>query len=317
MKSFSEQLVSRCFLFYFALFLAGCGSEKYPDAGSGLPREEIRAKVMSIDLNASEITAVPFAIGNRVPESGELVVGKEFIFHVEQGDFGYLAPGKVFRARVKSAIVSESGEKLFRLSRVWPDDPSHRRRLDNVNRMLRRDTLSRGDDPSRMVGDYLPPFALLDQDGNLITSDFFDGKQTVLNFIFTRCSAPEMCPAATQRMGLLLSELKGEEFQDVRLVSVTMDPEFDTPGVMKAYARSHELDDPRFRFLTGPLQAVQDLKKQLGILSKPDQALVLKHTMRTILIGPDLKIAYHVPGSMWGVEDFLEKIHDLSQNKSS
>ena len=78
-----------------------------------------------------------------------------------------------------------------------------------------------------------------------------------------------------------------------------------------------QLDDPRFRFLTGPLQAVQDLKKQLGILSKPDQALVIKHTMRTILVGPDLKIAYHVPGSMWGVEDFLEKIHDLPQDKSS
>ncbi len=216
---------------------------------------------------------------------------------------------------VRGDLIGNS--RAFELKRIWPASPVDDRKLHKKNRLLRRNTVDRGVSAFRELGEEIPEFALYDQSGKLIFRSDFRGKRTVMNFIFSRCTMPEMCPAATQRMGLLLSELKGEEFQDVRLVSVTMDPEFDTPGVMKAYARSHELDDPRFRFLTGPLQAVQDLKKQLGILSKPDQALVIKHTMRTILVGPDLKIAYHVPGSMWGVEDFLEKIHDLPQDKSS
>jgi len=203
----------------------------------------------------------------------------------------------------------------FEFKRIWPASPGEDRQLHEKNRLLRRDTVNRGMSAFREVGEGIPEFALYDQDGKLISRADFEGRRTVVNFIFSRCTMPEMCPAATQRMGLLLSKLKSEEFQDVRLVSITMDPEFDTPGILKAYARSYDLDGPRFRFLTGPLQTVQDLKKQLGILSKPDQALVIKHTMRTILIGPDLKIVYHTPGSMWGVEDFLEKIHDLPQNK--
>ena len=313
MKSFSEQLVSRCFLFYFALFLAGCGDENYPDARSGLPGEEIRAKVMSIDLNASEITAVPFAIGNRVPESGELVVGKQFIFHVEQGDFGYLAPGKIFRARVKSAIVTESGEKLFRLSRVWPDDPSHRRRLDNVNRMLRRDTLSRGDDPSRTVGDYLPPFALLDQDGNLITSAFFDGKQTVLNFIFTRCSAPEMCPAATNRMRRLQNLVFANNVPNVQFLSITLDPKHDVPGILKTYAAAYGIDESNFSFATAPKTVIDDLVDQFGVSRKNSDVASLDHTMRTLLVSGRRQIVYQVPGKGWSTDDFLARLKETKQ----
>jgi len=68
------------------------------------------------------------------------------------------------------------------------------------------------------------------------------------------------------------------------------------------------LDDPQSRLLTGPLQAIQDLKKQLGVLSKPHETLLIQHTMRTILADPDLNIVYQVPHRTWGVEDFLGKI---------
>ena len=313
MKSFSVQLASRCLLLYFALLLAGCGGGNHPDSGPALPSDEIRAKVMSIDLNASEITAVPFAIGNRVPESGELVVGKEFVFHVEAGDFGYLAPGRVFRARVDPAIPSPSGEKPFRLTRVWPDDPSHRRRLDNVNRMLRRDTLSRGDDPSRTVGDYLPPFALLDQDGNLITSDFFDGKQTVLNFIFTRCSMPNMCPAATNRMRRLQNLVFANNVPKVQFLSITLDPKHDVPGILKTYAAAYGIDESNFSFATAPKPVIDDLVNQFGVSRKNSDVATLDHTMRTLLISGRRQIVYQVPGKGWAADDFLARLKGTNQ----
>jgi protein SCO1/2 len=96
-----------------------------------------------------------------------------------------------------------------------------------------------------------------------------------------------------------------------------MDPEHDTPGVLKAYAESYGVDDPQYRFATGSLQASRDLKKQLWIQFRSDPNLILQHSMRTLLIGPDLKIIYQVPGSKWEMEDILEKIRLSVQDFAS
>ena len=59
----------------------------------------------------------------------------------------------------------------------------------------------------------------------------------------------------------------------MRLISISLDPRFDTPGVLKSYARGYGVDAPQSRFLTGPLQPVQDLKKQLLITNNTQLAM--------------------------------------------
>lgn len=87
--------------------------------------------------------------------------------------------------------------------------------------------------------------------------------------------------------------------------------------MLKAYAQGYKVDDPQYRFLSGSFQAVHDLKLQLGVDSNPDEEIIISHSMRTILVGPDLKISHQVPGSQWDVEDFLKKIQGSFQPPSS
>ena len=226
---------------------------------------------------------------------------------IDSGDAQWLEEGREVRGEL---IRNDFG---YEFKSVWPVTPEDESLLWQKNQVLRRDTVDRGPQAFREVGETVPQFALYDQNGGLFTRDMLEGRWTVMHFIFTRCAMPEMCPASTRKMSHLLEAVQKAGTKDALLISFTMDPEFDTPGVLKSYARGYGMDDPQSRFLTGPLQAVQDLKKQLGILSKPDEALVLKHTMGTVLVSPDLKIVHHVPHRTWSVEDFLEKIQSLSK----
>ena len=308
--------ISRLIPFSYSLsllFFAACGDEDRIATVSSVGFNEIRAEVLSIDRNACRITALPQTIGRQVLGFPELDPGKSIEFQVEPGDFGYLSPGKIFRSKVEK--VTGSDPQILSLSSIWPDDPSYRIRFENVNRMLRRDTLSRGDDPIRTIGEYLPPFALFDQDGILLTTDFFDGKSTVLNFIFTRCSVPEMCPAATSRMRRLQNLALANNLPDVQFLSITLDPVHDVPGVLKTYALAYGIDESNFRFATGPKSVIDDLVRQFGIGRKKDDSMTLDHTMRTLVVNSLRQLVYQVPGKGWSEDDFLARLIGGANNE--
>ena len=294
-------------------FFAACGDGDRVSSLASVGFNEIRAEVLSIDQNTSRIIAVPKIIGRQVLGFPELDLGKSIKFKVEPGDFGYLSPRKVFRAKVQTNSRLDS--RVLSLSNIWPDDPTHRIRFENYKRLLKRDTLSRGDDPIRTIGEYLPPFALFDQDGDLLTTDFFDGKSTVLNFIFTRCSMAEMCPASTNRMRRLQNLVFANNLSDVQFLSITLDPEYDVPGVLKSYALAYGVDESNFRFATAPKSVIDDLVRQFGIGRKKDDSMTLDHTMRTLVVNSLRQLVYQVPGKGWSEDDFLARLIGGSNNE--
>jgi protein SCO1/2 len=105
----------------------------------------------------------------------------------------------------------------------------------------------------------LPAFALTDQDGRSFDVKNLDGKVWVADFIFTRCVS--ICPLLTERMRELSRWLDEERHppSDVGLLSITVDPQGDTPAVLAAWARAQHLDLARFHLLTGPSSAVEDV----------------------------------------------------------
>lgn len=90
------------------------------------------------------------------------------------------------------------------------------------------------------------PFALTDQDGKPFASKDLAGRPYVAGFIFTQCAG--VCPRMTATMAGLQKQL----VQDVHLVSFSVDPERDTPAVLKSYAQGYKADESRWHFLTGP-----------------------------------------------------------------
>jgi protein SCO1/2 len=280
-----------------------------------LPRNQIRGRVLVVDTNSSMVRAEVLACGEFLSKKWGGFSGFEKDFAVQPGALNLLSHTNVFRASARETFTPAKGEG-FLLTDVWPDDRAERIRVNNVNRLLRRDTLSMGDSMIRSVGDTLPPFALYDQDGGIITTDYFDGSVTVLNFIFTRCSIPEMCPASTMRMKKLQTLAKKTKVPFVRFLSITLDPEFDTPGVLKSYARAYSLDEGNFRLGTANKAVIDDLTRQFGIFRKNVEDLPLDHTMRTMIINSKRQIIYQFPGSQWSVEDFLSRLPEGIEGES-
>ncbi|HRG55664.1 MAG TPA: SCO family protein, partial [Lacunisphaera sp.] len=95
--------------------------------------------------------------------------------------------------------------------------------------------------------------------------------------------------------------------RDFELVSISLDPEYDTPGVLKEYAQNRGLDTSNWSFLTGPDAAVRHLLAQLGVIREFEGATI-KHTLATVLINAEGKIAYREDGSKWQVEDFVRRL---------
>ena len=287
--------------------LVSCDFNKDPShSKSLLDSREIRGIVTTVDSNNSQVTVEILGCGKDLQNEWGKYDGLIKSFYVQSGDLNFLTVGRIFRA--KSSASEQNVPKILFLSDIWPDDRSERIRVNNVNRLLRRDTLSLGESVIRSVGDTLPPFALYDQDAQVLTTDYFDGSVTVLNFIFTRCSIAEMCPASTLRMKKLQHLAKQTKVPHVKFLSITLDPEFDSPGVLKTYAQGYALDESNFRLGTSTKSTIDDLTRQFGIFRKNKDDIPLDHTMRTLIINSKRQIIYQFPGSGWAVEDFLARL---------
>ena len=297
------------FLFPLCLLLCACG-----DVASSLNKEgvadlEVRGKFSSGDENESMAEVVLWETGAGVGKEVSSMLGKTFRFSVQPFDLSLLRKKTVFRGKIQETFAASSG-KTYLLHSVWPDGRSERIRLNNVNRLLRRDTLSMREGAVLGVGDFLPPFALYDQDGEILTTEYFDGSVTVLNFIFTRCSVAEMCPASTMKMKKLQELSEKTRIGFVKFLSISLDPEFDAPGILKQYAQAYNLQESSFRLGTADKPVIDDLTRQFGVLRKKDQALGVDHTMRTLIVNSRRQIIYQVPGKGWAVEDFLARLQE-------
>jgi cytochrome oxidase Cu insertion factor (SCO1/SenC/PrrC family) len=117
----------------------------------------------------------------------------------------------------------------------------------------------------------VPDFALTNQHGQLVRRADLEGKIWIVSLIFTNC--PEECPLMTAEMARLQSDLA--DMADVRLVSISVDPERDTPPILAQYADRFDADPQRWYFLTGDKRAIYRLAREgfrLGIVDPTDQS---------------------------------------------
>ena len=148
------------------------------------------------------------------------------------------------------------------------------------------------DVPELKVGDPLPAYVLTNQDGRRITTDDFRGRVLVLNFIFTRCPLPDFCPRESMTMTSAIRQLRRDGPTNFHVVSVTFDPEHDTPKVLAAYGRRYGHDASEWTFATGSFDSIQPLGSHFGLYFSravtPDN---MNHNLRTVVIRPDGKVA--------------------------
>ena len=108
-----------------------------------------------------------------------------------------------------------------------------------------------------------PDFALTSQDGAEVTLESLRGKVVAVTFIYTWC--PDICPMLTDKMARVQDELGPDFGTKVAFVSITVDPERDTPAVLKEYAEAFDANLAGWSFLTGAPAAVLEVAHRYGV----------------------------------------------------
>ncbi len=279
---------------------AGCGKGPGDAAATPVAQGERRFALTGEVVSADRARRILVVRHNEV---AGYMPAMTMEFAVAAGDAAAARPGE----RIRAELVVERGGTV-RLEKIWPDDKVSLDTVDAGARMLRQDTLEKGGAAYREIGEKVPDFVLYDQDGRVVDSARFRGKQVMLNFIYSRCPVANMCPLSTSKMMATQKLARESGVANIEFVSITLDPAYDTPGVLKEYAAARGIDTSNFSFLTGPEGAIRDLWAQFGIIAE-FKGGILDHTLATLLIDGKGRIAWRADGSAWEPRQFVERMH--------
>ncbi|HEY6064955.1 MAG TPA: SCO family protein [Thermoanaerobaculia bacterium] len=155
------------------------------------------------------------------------------------------------------------------------------------------------------VGDRVPDFALTDQTGRTVRFSALRGEPVAVTFLYTRCPVANACPLTATRFAKLDSLLKEKGFG--KLVTITVDPEHDTPKVLADYARHLGADPKRWKFLTGDPKAIAEVASNFGVIYYPDKGQVV-HAQAAAVVDSEGRLATIYFGQMWDPEHLLRDL---------
>ena len=188
-----------------------------------------------------------------------------------------------------------------------------------VTLTLIRPLLRREPEPPPVLA-QLPPFSLTDQEGRPYGSAELSGQVYIASFFFTRCGS--ICPALMHNVKKLQDGFAARGIEGIRLVSITVDPEYDTPPVLKEYGQVLKADPARWTFLTGPADKVESLvvggfKTPMDRDSAtPETAIEIAHTGKIVLVDGSGRIrGYYGTDEMGLDEAFNRAQHVLKEQR--
>ena len=161
----------------------------------------------------------------------------------------------------------------------------------------------------------VPDFSLKDQDGKIFRFANARGKLVVVTFIFTTC--PDVCPLLTANFAAIQRALEKEKNQGYLLLSITTDPEQDTPPVLKEYAARYKADLRRWSFLTGTRAELAKVWKIFGVNVIKNQSGQVQHTTFTTLVDRQGNRRVDYYGDRWRDTEVLRDIQWLRGNSLS
>jgi protein SCO1/2 len=157
-------------------------------------------------------------------------------------------------------------------------------------------------------GDMLPDAPFVDQNGVTFRLRSLHGRPLVLAFIYTRCPLPDFCPAIESKLSVLQRHIKTDgRVTGAALVTVTIDPEYDTPAVLREHAAARGADPAIWRFVTGSVADVDAFGRQFGLSVTRGNggALEIQHNLRTVVVNREGRIVHIQNGADWRVDDLL------------
>ena len=263
------------------LFLAlGCGrSQVY----------ELHGQIVAIDPARREVTIRHDDIRGFMP--GMTMPFKVKDERLIQGR----TPGDLVRARL---VVEEATPYLVTL------EATGHAPLGDIATPARRNALE--------PGEQVPDAAFIDQSGASVRLSSWDGQTRAVTFMYTRCPVPDFCPLMDRHFSALQREIVGNPVLSgrVRLISVSIDPAFDTPGVLRAHATRVGAEPTIWSLVTGGREEIERFASSLGVAIMRDDptAREVVHNLRTAVLDPDRRLVKVFGGNEWTPEQVLAEL---------
>jgi protein SCO1 len=161
-------------------------------------------------------------------------------------------------------------------------------------------------------GEAVPDFAVTTQEGRTLRLSDLKGEVVILTFIYTRCPLPEFCPAMDAKFADLARRISANPARAdrLRLLSVSFDPEHDSPEILAAHAGRRGAKPPLWTFAVASREELAKVAEPLGLSYIPGTREVA-HNLRTAVIGPDGKLARLETGAGWSSADLLKAAYAL------
>jgi len=223
---------------------------------------------------------------------------------VKHGDIPGFMPGMAMQYKVKQASDAEGlkpGDTIDADIHVLKDGTDF---WLSAVRITARGGNASGTSPAAQMlkpGEHVPDIELTNQDGKKIHLSDFHGKAVLLTFIYTRCPLPEFCPRLTSQFAKIQADLakSPDDYARTHLLTVTLDPKFDTPAVMRKYGLAYLNDDAsgfsHWDFATASPDNLRALANAFG-LTYIEEDNQISHTMNIVLIAPDGTVSKYWSG---------------------
>ena len=168
-------------------------------------------------------------------------------------------------------------------------------------------------------GDEVPNYKLRNQNDREIRIHNYRGKALLLTFIYTRCPVPEYCTLMSNNFVQVDRELgqDPELYSKTHLISISIDPAYDTPQVLRSYGSAHteRYQNETFahwEFATGTKEQVKEIAEYFGLRYFPEKDEII-HGLRTVIVGPDGKVAKIYSGNEWKPEEIVGELKKVSR----
>jgi protein SCO1 len=280
-----------CALFIGFVFITNACSQRKPQSSADAKKYELKGKVVSADKANHKVTIAHEAIGDYME-----AMTMPFTL-LDDWVYSELTPG----AQIQATLVVDKGMS-------WLENPVVTKVVDP--------TLARSEETGvePKVGAETPDFTLLNQDGKKINFKQYRGNNLVLTFIYTRCPLPDYCPLMSENFSKVNAAVQQNDKlkAKTRLLSITVDPDYDKPAVLRAYGARYvgKPDFSRWEYATGTPAEVKQVAEFFGLQYWQEKDQII-HGLRTAIIGADGKVVKVYRGNEWKPEEVVKDLEKL------
>ena len=284
-----------CFLCLLSIALASSACR--PRRSANEKRYPLKGKVLAVDTSDHTVTIAHEEIAGYMP-------AMTMPFKIKNdADLAMVKPGD----QVTGTLVVDDLSSWVEISAIVEGGPPVSQTVDVPG--------------EPRPGTEVPDFGLVNQDGKRIHLAQYRGKALLITFVYTRCPQPDQCTLMSNNFATIDQALQKEPetYDKTHLLTVSFDPDYDTPKVLRSYGASHtgRYSDEAFQhweFASGTKDEVKGIAQFFGLryyhdTESSDEQVI--HSMRTAIVGPDGKVVKLYRGNEWKPDEILGEIRSL------